>query len=92
MTGEGFRRSRRSLAPRTCCNHHVSNGKETKTATQSDEHLGFPVNLSADIELLAAFWEQSGAGDDGVWAHDFLVVCKSCQDKPCINDGVLDLR
>lgn len=44
---------------------------------KSDEHLGLPVNLSADIELLPTLWEQSSAGDDGVWAHDFLVVCKS---------------
>ena len=63
-----------------------------QTQLLSNEHLGFPVNLSADIELLAAFWEQSGAGDDGVWAHDFLVVCTECQEKLETCDSFLGLR
>ena len=92
MTGEGSRRFRRSLAPRTCCHHQISNGKETKTATQRDEHLGLPVNLGADIELLATFGEQSGAGNDGVWTHDFLVVCKLCQCKAPPNEESIGLR
>lgn len=36
--------------------------------------LGLAIDFGADVEILAAFRQQGGTEDDGVWAHDLLMV------------------
>jgi len=37
-------------------------------------HLVLTEDLGADLEVLATLWEETGAEDDGVWAHNYDVV------------------